>query len=475
VAVAVLVAGLVSVPSASAEPKGIFRVFSQCPTDTPGIALCTYGVLTSGEFTIGAVKIPFQKALILQVGDVPTGNPENGKEYFEVPARNGDSLSKAGFDLPGDILGTRVTASPEMVVSEKNPGILDFVAFAREEGTGLTLPLRLHLNNPFLGGSCYIGSESNPLQLHMTDGETHPPAGFEPLHGIRGELGNTEENEELMVYVTGVSLVDNTFSVPGAEGCGRFDSLIDKKLEIPNRAGDNTAVLGGTLNLATASAAIASESWLVTPAFAPPVPGGLPASAVMQSTATLNGTLQTAQAPVDYHFQYGTTTSYGQIAPVPELYTPITSETLQVSQLIGGLYPDTTYHYRLVAGNPTGIRVVGPDETFTTLPAPASTTPGGTSGEQSTPPTALEHPASPTIQQPVVLHAGSAPAGRAIRTSARHAKQQRKRHTKHTKRRTRRKRRPRYRRPRTAPQLVATGHEQPQSGAVGAARGGRVW
>ncbi len=450
-ALAVLVAGLVLVPSAGAEPKGLFAVFGQCPTDAPGVTLCAAGVMTSGEFSIGAVKIPFEKTLTLQVGDLPTGNPENPKEYFEVPARNGESLSKAELDVPGDLLGTRVTASPELVASEKNPGIFNLRAFVREEGTALTLPLRLHLNNPFLGTSCYVGSDSNPLQLHLTTGETQPPAGFKPLHGILGELGNIEENQELVVHAAGFSLVDNAFSVPGAEGCGRFDSLIDKKLEIPNRTGDNTAVLGGTFNLATASAVIASESWLVTPVFAPPVAGGLPASGVTQSTATLNGTLQTAEAPVNYHFQYGTTASYGQIAPVPELYTPITGETLQLSQLLDGLQPDTTYHYRLVAGNPTGIRVVGPDETFTTLPAPAPTAPGGTSGEQNTPPVAVEHPA-PLIQQPVVLHASPAPAGKAIRTSTTHAKKQRKRHTKHTRRGTRRKQKPRHRRrPRALP------------------------
>ena len=34
-----------------------------------------------------------------------------------------------------------------------------------------------------------------------------------------------------------------------------------------------------------------------------------------------------------------------------------------------GLTPGTTYHYRVVATNPYG-RTVGPDDTFTTLPAP---------------------------------------------------------------------------------------------------------
>jgi phosphodiesterase/alkaline phosphatase D-like protein len=79
---------------------------------------------------------------------------------------------------------------------------------------------------------------------------------------------------------------------------------------------------------------------------------------------------------VNYHFEYGTTTAYGLIAPVPDAFTPITSETLALSQPVSGLQAGTTYHYRLVASSPGGTEVKGPDETFTTLsiPAPAVAT-----------------------------------------------------------------------------------------------------
>ncbi len=444
VAALVLLAGLVSASPAVAEPKGIFTVFNRCPTEVPGVTLCTYGVMSSGEFSIGTLRIPFEKPLTLRIGDLPTGNPENEKEYFGVPAKNGETLSKTELNVPGDLFGTRVTATLELVASKRNQVIFNFVAFAREEGTTLTLPLRLHLKNPFLGSSCYVGSEANPMQLRLTDGETHPPAGFEPLHGTGGALGNMEEKEELMLRVTGDSLVDNTFAVPGAEGCGSLDSLIDKKLKIPNSAGENTAILGGTLNLATLSAVTASESWTVTPAFAPPVPGGLPASGVTQSTATLNGTLETGEAPVDYHFEYGTTTMYGQVAPILERYTPITSETLPVSQPVAGLQAGTTYHYRLIAGNPTGIRVVGPDETFTTLSIPAQPAPtGGAGNGQGMTFTTAEPPEpilqQPDLQKPAALHTRPVPSGKATRPPSRDGKKKkRERARKHTKRNTRR-------------------------------------
>ena len=104
-----------------------------------------------------------------------------------------------------------------------------------------------------------------------------------------------------------------------------------------------------------------------------PVIGGVTASSVTQFTAALNGTLETSEGLVNYHFEYGTTTAYGSIAPVPDSYTPITGEMILVSQPVGGLQAGTTYHYRLVASSPGGTEVKGPDETFTTLPVPAPT------------------------------------------------------------------------------------------------------
>ena len=105
----------------------------------------------------------------------------------------------------------------------------------------------------------------------------------------------------------------------------------------------------------------------------PPVVAGLPASSVSQFTATLNGTLETDAELVNYHFEYGTSTAYGQLAPVPDSYTPITAKPLAVSQPLAGLQAGTTYHYRLVASSPGATEVKGPDETFATLPIPAPT------------------------------------------------------------------------------------------------------
>jgi hypothetical protein len=295
---------LTSASSAMAEPMGIFKIFNQCPTEIPGLAQCSYAKTTSGEFVIGSTKSPISVPVVLQGGYIPTGNPENEAEYFALPAKNGESISKSEQNVSGGITGlinceeitgsglietffrnlckgtlekgiTAVGAVAESVASEKNPSIFNEFNLAREEGTALTLPLRVHLKNSLLGNSCYIGSEKEPLQLHLTTGATKPPAPFKSIHGALGETETkqefTKEGKRLrMLRISGNSLVDNTWTAPGASGCGEanilgfkitgfLDSFLDAKTKIPNKAGENTAILKGELNAATPEVVIESE------------------------------------------------------------------------------------------------------------------------------------------------------------------------------------------------------------------------
>jgi hypothetical protein len=256
---------LVSASSALAEPTGIFKVFEECPRGTPGIVDCVFGRITGGEFAIGGARIPIDKTLTLQVGEMSAGNPENEAEYFGLPAKNGESLSKTELNVPANLFGLEVTVRPELVSSKERQLIINEFALTREEGAGLTLPLRFHLKGPFLGESCYIGSESDPAQLRLTTGETHPPKGFSPLHGKAGTVSGLQENGHDLLHLTGLSLVDNTFSLPGVEGCGEgvssrlLDMILDEILKIPNKAGENAAVLRAEMEIVSPEELTASE------------------------------------------------------------------------------------------------------------------------------------------------------------------------------------------------------------------------
>jgi hypothetical protein len=90
-------------------------------------------------------------------------------------------------------------------------------------------------------------------------------------------------------------------------------------------------------------------------------------SAVTQTSAILNATINPRGHDTHYHFEYGVTPMYGTSIPVP--YADIGSGTseLVVGQQITGLEPATTYHFEVVADHTAGMAEVE-DRTFTTLP-----------------------------------------------------------------------------------------------------------
>jgi Ca2+-binding RTX toxin-like protein len=90
------------------------------------------------------------------------------------------------------------------------------------------------------------------------------------------------------------------------------------------------------------------------------------ATEVKANTVKLNGSVLPGGTATEYHFEYGTTTSYGKSVPVPDASLSSGPNAIPVSQVASGLTPQTTYHYRLVAENGAGVSA-GEDRTFTTL------------------------------------------------------------------------------------------------------------
>jgi streptogramin lyase len=90
------------------------------------------------------------------------------------------------------------------------------------------------------------------------------------------------------------------------------------------------------------------------------------ATNVTSTGAKLNGTLNPEAVETTYHFEYGTTTSYGTKVPIPDANVGSGESNQEVSRTITGLAASTTYHYRLVATNSIG-NTEGEDHTFRTL------------------------------------------------------------------------------------------------------------
>ncbi len=104
----------------------------------------------------------------------------------------------------------------------------------------------------------------------------------------------------------------------------------------------------------------------------PPTFGGVSSLNVTATTADLHATIDPNGLETKYHFEYGTTTSYGQSTPVteiagePEALFAFHSVTIHLEDLQHGV----TYHFRLVAENAldTGDPVTSEDQSFEFLP-----------------------------------------------------------------------------------------------------------
>jgi hypothetical protein len=269
----------IAAPSAfAAAPTGNFAQFEHCPYTNPSVQTCLYSKTTTGSFKLGASTVPITAPIVLQGGFA--FDPDTSLTTV-FPAVGTDTLSKTPLNVPGGLLGlvnpggffglleqafenaissaNGVTATAELV----GPAKLDIIALLFTGQTAMTMPIRVHLENPFLGPSCYIGSPSNPITMQLRTGTTVPPAGTAPITGSPGTPNATDDGA--VTTSTGVKLVDNTFAVPAATNCGNtfLDKLlvtpaVNLKQGLPSAAGQNSAILGGTSAIGTASAVAAS-------------------------------------------------------------------------------------------------------------------------------------------------------------------------------------------------------------------------
>jgi hypothetical protein len=271
----VALAALGLVGSAQAKLVGEFTRFAQCPYKTAAVKKCIYSVTESGEVILGSKKVPIEKPVTLQGGAEEINEEEVAKF---VAASNGITLSKAPQNVPGGLLGIVPDASSPALVKalikffleNSLTGVNSTLELAKpaseikvsesrlaeEEGVALQLPVKVHLENPFLGKNCFVGSSSSPVIWNLTTGKTNPPAPNTSIIGAGGEAKFLESGR--IIEIKNNKLVDNAWSAPAPTGCGGILSFlvtpIIKAQLGTTTAGHNTAILKGTISSASSFA-----------------------------------------------------------------------------------------------------------------------------------------------------------------------------------------------------------------------------
>jgi len=237
--------------SASGLPSAL-KQFAHCPIDNPNVSLCL-AASDTGSFVINSTTLTEHAPITLIIGLI--ANPD-GTYTSVLPDDGSPAMTAPTMAVPGGLLGSgrsggelAVRATPQLV------GLPVFSINNLLSGNGPTivLPTDVLLTNQFLGSDCTIGTASDPETLNLTDGTTNPPPPKTPISGTPGTLRAKFHGK--MIKLTGSMLVDNSFAVPGASNCGTggsFDAAIDALRGLPSAAGTNTAILGGTSELAEA-------------------------------------------------------------------------------------------------------------------------------------------------------------------------------------------------------------------------------
>jgi hypothetical protein len=237
---------LPAVSSAAINPG--FTQFTGCP-QRDDVGACQTATITGGSFKLGNKVVPITSPITL------TGGVTNA-EVARLVYGPGGGLKSAPIKVPGGLSG--MTGLGEAFLNLITFGSNDvyatpeLVADPTITPEGINLPLRIKLKNNFLASSCAIGSASAPVLIKLITGTTTPPAGYTPLTGAQGE--STFDDQKFIITTTGVKYVDNTFSVPGASGCGSYlgpinvgliNNLVNSTIGIPATPGKSQAIQSG--------------------------------------------------------------------------------------------------------------------------------------------------------------------------------------------------------------------------------------
>lgn len=211
--------------------------FAGCPREAPNIEGCVDVQNVSGNLNIKGFNVPLTAAALEIRGGLTS--VEAGGRF--IPARGTNGFIGQPVPVPGGLLGIEWIPGTSVLAITELAGPSSGIQFNLEE-FGLTVPVKVRLVNVLIGMNCRIGTDRNPVVMHLITGTTSPPPPNRPITGRPGELAFLPEQQ--LLTDTGNKNVDNSFAVPGASECGLglglINSLVNAKLRLPSAAGNNS-------------------------------------------------------------------------------------------------------------------------------------------------------------------------------------------------------------------------------------------
>lgn len=226
----------------AATPAPPYQDFAGCPSEAenPFVGDCIKYEFTGGHIGIGNREIPVTSPIVLRGGIE--------QETLDFIANSEGGIVPARQTVPGGLIGLTGYKWLDEALASSNA--LKLYATVELAGTPqnafnspFTVPVKVHLENQFLGNNCYVGSASNPITLNLNT--VRQPSEFEE-----------EAGREVLIQRDGL-FADSNYSVPAANGCqfnygpihASLDSLVNSRYDLPATAGSDTTELDYDLSL----------------------------------------------------------------------------------------------------------------------------------------------------------------------------------------------------------------------------------
>lgn len=241
-----------------------FGTFAECPLGDVDLSACVWAQSSSGsEFQAGNVTVHLTRPITLQggfeerFGEVTFVGAEYGYNTLAKVAEPGPDLDEImepsllsaseretyEKDTEKPVTATIELAGPASSITLNEGNLLQ-----ESNETALGLPVQVKLSNPFLGKTCYVGSNLDPINISLVTGQSGE------LDGKTGRLEGKAGG--LIIQISDDSIVNNTYAAPAASGCGKSpgaaDAALNAKLGLPSPEGHNKAIIDGTLRQASA-------------------------------------------------------------------------------------------------------------------------------------------------------------------------------------------------------------------------------